>query len=245
MFKLALCKSISSTQIELKNAIKNGFCANSFAIAAIKQTNGIGSNNRMWDSNSDFEIPDSNSFIKNEYFKDIDFVFYDNYSKFDLDIKNNLYLSFFNNNLPQDLPIQSASIYYSMIMKLVLKEFGSKVFVKWPNDFYIENKKIGGLITSKIKDKLICGVGINMINAPENAGILDINIKYSTLLKTFFDRINFCLSWKEVFEYYKDDFELSRSFYFKSDENVYSLDDAKLYEDGSILVDNKRIYSLR
>ncbi|MBT0881536.1 biotin--[acetyl-CoA-carboxylase] ligase, partial [Campylobacter sp. 2018MI27] len=132
-----------------------------------------------------------------------------------------------------------------MIMKIVLKEFGSKVFIKWPNEFYLDNKKIGGLITAKIKNKLVCGIGINITTAPVDANILDIDISYSTLLKTFFDRINLNISWKEIFDYYKSDFELSRSFYFKNDDNTYSLNDVKLYEDGSILVDNKRIYSLR
>lgn len=245
MFKFALAKTISSTQIELIAAIKKGFNENSFAIAALMQTNGIGSNNRAWNSEGNFVIPNSNSSVKNDDFSNVDFVFYDDYSKFNLDIKNNLYISFYSDNIPSDLPIQSASIYYSMIMKLVLQENNSKVFIKWPNDFYIANKKIGGLITSKVKDKLVCGLGLNITNAPNEAMVLDINISYSNLLKAFFDKISYGYSWKEIFEYYKRDFELSRAFYFKSDEGVYSLEDAKLYEDGSILVDNKRIYSLR
>lgn len=245
MYNLAFCNCISSTQVELINAIRNGFKEHAFALATLKQTNGIGSCNRNWISDNTDSFGNINSKIYNQYFKDIDFIFFDEYNKFNLDIKNNLYLSFFNDNLPDDLPIQSASIYYSMIMKIVLKEFGSKVFIKWPNDFYLDNKKIGGLITAKIKDKLVCGIGINITTAPVDANILDIDISYSTLLKTFFDRINLNISWKEIFDYYKSDFELSRSFYFKNDDNTYSLNDVKLYEDGSILVDNKRIYSLR
>lgn len=245
MFKFALAKTISSTQTELIAAIKKGFNENSFAIAALMQTNGIGSNNRSWNSEGSFVIPNSNSSVKNDDFSNVDFIFYDDYSKFNLDIHNNLYISFYSDNIPSDLPIQSASIYYSMIMKLVLQENNSKVFIKWPNDFYIANKKIGGLITSKVKDKLVCGLGLNITNAPNEAMILDINISYSNLLKAFFDKISYGYSWKEIFEYYKRDFELSRAFYFKSDEGVHSLEDAKLYEDGSILVDNKRIYSLR
>lgn len=244
MFNFALCKSISSTQIELVNAIKNGFSEKSFALAALMQTNGIGSCNRVWNSDGNVLIPNSNSSFKNSYF-DVDFIFYDSYYKFDLNINNNLYISFYTENIPSDLPIQSASIYYSMIMKLVLLDNNSRVFIKWPNDFYLDNKKIGGLMTSKIKDKLVCGLGLNITNSPDNSNVLDINITYANLLKAFFDKINYGYSWKEIFEYYKRDFELSKAFYFKSDEGVYSLNDAKLYEDGSILVDNKRIYSLR
>jgi BirA family biotin operon repressor/biotin-[acetyl-CoA-carboxylase] ligase len=42
--------------------------------------------------------------------------------------------------LPKDLLIQSASIYFSYILKEILVNYGSKILLKWPNDFYINNK---------------------------------------------------------------------------------------------------------
>lgn len=55
----------------------------------------------------------------------------------------NLFFSFVlkRNDLPSDLQIQSASIYFSYILKEVLALEGSKIWLKWPNDFYIDNKK--------------------------------------------------------------------------------------------------------
>ena len=37
-------------------------------------------------------------------------------------------------DLPQDLPLSSASIYFSYIMREVLEEFSLNVWLKWPND---------------------------------------------------------------------------------------------------------------
>ena len=55
----------------------------------------------------------------------------------------NLFLSFALtlDELPKDLPIQSSSIYFSYILKDVLFKKGSKIWLKWPNDFYIKSKK--------------------------------------------------------------------------------------------------------
>ena len=62
--------------------------------------------------------------------------------------KDNLFFSFVvrKDDLPKDLPLQSVSIYYSFLLKIILNENGSKVWLKWPNDFYISNKKVRALM---------------------------------------------------------------------------------------------------
>ncbi len=67
--------------------------------------------------------------------------------------------------LPNDLKLESSSIYFAYILKEVLEDLGSKVWLKWPNDFYLGEKKLGGLITNLVGDSLVCGVGINLKNA--------------------------------------------------------------------------------
>ena len=52
-------------------------------------------------------------------------------------------------DLPEDLPLASASIYFSYIMKKVLSEYIEDVWVKWPNDLYYHQHKIGGIIIKK------------------------------------------------------------------------------------------------
>ncbi|WP_298953917.1 biotin--[acetyl-CoA-carboxylase] ligase, partial [uncultured Campylobacter sp.] len=45
-------------------------------------------------------------------------------------------------DLPTDVPLQSASIYFAMIMQELLASLGSQLWLKWPNDFYVDERKI-------------------------------------------------------------------------------------------------------
>jgi len=161
--------------------------------------------------------------------------------------EGNLYFSFCvkAKHLPEDLKLESISIYFSYILKEVLYELGSKTWIKWPNDFYIENKKIGGIITTKIKDTIIGSIGLNVRHAPELYGVLDIEILPQNLVKLFLQKLEKKISWKNVFSKYRIEFKNSLGFTFHLEGKKIALGDAKLYEDGSIEVDNKRVYSLR
>lgn len=161
--------------------------------------------------------------------------------------EGNLYFSFCveEKHLPKDLKLESISIYFSWIMKEVLYELGSNTWIKWPNDFYINNSKIGGVITTKIKDTIIGSIGINILHAPDDFGVLDIQIVPQKLVKLFIEKLKEKISWKNVFSKYKIEFQNSLGFTFHLDGKKKSLADAKLLEDGSIEVENKRVYSLR
>ncbi|MEA3227508.1 MAG: biotin--[acetyl-CoA-carboxylase] ligase, partial [Campylobacterota bacterium] len=106
-------------------------------------------------------------------------------------LKGNLFLSFALEltQLPKDLKLESASIYFSYLLKETLSELNSNVWLKWPNDFYIEKSKIGGMITNIVGDTIVCGVGINLVDAPSKFNILDITISKEKLLKLFFLKI--------------------------------------------------------
>jgi len=103
----------------------------------------------------------------------------------------NLFLSFAISfsDLPKDLKLESASIYFAYLLKEVLAELNSSVWLKWPNDFYIDDKKVGGMITNIVGDILICGVGLNILNAPEGFLSLDIKISKDKLLNKYFKKI--------------------------------------------------------
>ncbi len=77
--------------------------------------------------------------------------------------RGNLFFSFAVNSsyFSKDIPLHSLSIYIGFYIKSILHKFGSKVFLKWPNDLYVGNKKIGGIITHIKKDIIIVGCGIN------------------------------------------------------------------------------------
>lgn len=161
--------------------------------------------------------------------------------------KGNLFFSFVldKNSLPKDLPIQSASIYFTYILKLVLKDFGSKVWIKWPNDFYIKESKIGGTITNLTKDLLYCGIGINMQEVSDEFGVLDINIEQDKLLFNYFKIIENIISWKQIFSLFKIEFQMSKKYETNVDNKKVALKNAILNDDGSIHIENKKVFSLR
>ena len=162
-------------------------------------------------------------------------------------LKGNLFLSFCmdEDSLPKDLPSASASIYFSMIMKEILSLKGSKIWVKWPNDFYMDDKKIGGTITTKINKIYICGMGINLQNAPENAGVLDINIAANDVVWDFVQMLEKKILWKQTFSKFRIDFQKSKKFITHIGTQAVSLEGAHLCDDGAILLNEKKVYSLR
>ncbi len=162
-------------------------------------------------------------------------------------VKNNLFLSFAIplKDLPKDLKLESASIYFSYILKETLEEFGSSVWLKWPNDFYINDKKVGGMITNLIKESLVCGVGINIAHAPSDFARLDVVLDRDELVENYFRNIEKKSLWKQVFSKYKIEFCKNENFYTHDKDLVISLRDASLESDGSIVINGERIYSLR
>ena len=161
--------------------------------------------------------------------------------------EGNLFLSFIieRSNLPDDLPIESASIYFASLLKELLQEKGSQCWIKWPNDFYIDEKKIGGMITTIVGECLICGVGLNLVASPEEFGVLDIDIGTEELVEDFLENVEKNISWKQVFRKYSVEFYKNKSFYTHIDNIKVSMQDAVLNDDGSITIKGERIYSLR
>lgn len=162
-------------------------------------------------------------------------------------LDGNLFLSFCvdKNFLPSDLNAASISIYFSVIMSEFLAKFGSKIWVKWPNDFYINKRKIGGILSAKIGEIYIGSVGLNLASAPQNAGILDIKISREALIAGYIKELEKKISWKQIFSKFKIEFAKSKSFITHIGTQRVNLADASLCDDGAILLDDKKVYSLR
>jgi len=160
---------------------------------------------------------------------------------------NNLFFSFVidRKNLPPDLPIQSSSIYFSFILKESLSLLGSKLWLKWPNDFYINGNKIGGTITNFSGELFYCGIGLNLHYQNENYGYLDINIEIKSLLNNYFDEILKKRSWKKIFSKYRIEFNNSKQYKTTINNKKVSLKEATLNEDGSINISKEKVFSLR
>ncbi len=162
-------------------------------------------------------------------------------------LKGNLFLSFCLQlkDLPKDLKLESASIYFAYILKDTLADEGSKVWLKWPNDFYINNLKIGGMITNIVGDTIVCGVGLNLEKNPTGFAKLDIAVNIEDLLKKYFTNLEKKILWKQVFSKYKLEFYKNQKFSTHINSLKVSLNEALLQDDGSIEINKKRIYSLR
>jgi len=159
----------------------------------------------------------------------------------------NLFFSFIisKDDLPVDLPLQSISIYFAYIFKECLSSLGSKVFLKWPNDLYLNSNKIAGLITNKYNNKIICGIGLNINKTKTFTGSLDININKEDLLKQYFKQLKKYPSWKQIFSKYKLEFHVNKKYYTNINNKKVSLENAILNADGSLTINNKKVYSLR
>ncbi len=159
----------------------------------------------------------------------------------------NLFFSFVIDKdlLPNDLSIQSSSIYFSYILKNILSDLGSQVWLKWPNDFYVNDKKIGGTITNYSNDLYYCGIGLNLKKINSEFGYLDINVDIKTLLNVYFKVVIQKIRWKQIFSKYRIEFGYSKQYKTTIDNQKVSLQDAVLNEDGSISIENKKVFSLR
>ena len=148
-------------------------------------------------------------------------------------------------SLPDDLPLSSASIYFSFIMKQILLEVGENIWLKWPNDFYKNDEKIGGTITKKVNDTLVCGIGINLKKNQNGYTALQNDISPHFLLKKYLLALEEFPKWKQVFSEYAVEFELSRKFSVHIENYQESLKMATLCSDGSLIIGGRKVFSLR
>ena len=147
--------------------------------------------------------------------------------------------------LPKDLPLNSASIYFSFIMKQVLLKYTDEIWLKWPNDLYHNQSKIGGTITKKVGNVFICGMGVNLQKEQNNFEALNLDIEPLFLLKKYLSKLEEYPSWKQIFSQYRIEFDRSKAFFTHINSEYKSLENAILSEDGSLIIDNKRVYSIR
>ncbi|MCJ7764669.1 MAG: biotin--[acetyl-CoA-carboxylase] ligase, partial [Thiovulaceae bacterium] len=144
--------------------------------------------------------------------------------------EGNLFFSFAipRNHLPKDLKLESSSIYFTFILKELLSEMGSALWLKWPNDFYLGDKKIGGAITTLHKENLVCGIGLNTKVVPPGFEKIDLEFENETLLEAYLAILENPPFWKHVFSNYALEFDKSRSYFTHSGEKIISLEMAQL-----------------
>ncbi|WP_187891815.1 biotin--[acetyl-CoA-carboxylase] ligase [Helicobacter pylori] len=141
-------------------------------------------------------------------------------------------------DLPKDLPMQANALYLGFLFKEVLKELGSQTWLKWPNDLYLGDQKIGGVLVNVYKGMRVCGIGVNRVS--KKWACLDIGISDDLIIEGFLKKIEENLFWGEVLSKYALEFHRSNSFNFHNDwGEAVSLKDAELLEDGRICIKGK------
>lgn len=155
-----------------------------------------------------------------------------------LSLEGNLFLSFCDEVEKYQVPKENFSLYFSSLLVEVLREFGSSAFVKWPNDIYLEDKKIGGLMTNLLKGSFICGLGLNLQSSEEYRG-LDVKISREELLQAFFKKIASKATWEEVFANFAKDFSKSQKLTATLGKEKRSLENAILNADASITLNKE------
>lgn len=164
-----------------------------------------------------------------------------------LESNKGLYFSFCLDKslLPSDLKIQSLSIFFGVLFKVCLNNIGSKAWLKWPNDLYLNDKKIGGVLCNILGSVIVCGIGLNIRNSTFGNIEDNIMINEDLLLKKFFLTIS-NNTWKSIFDMYKMEFYKNYNFSFTYNGNKVSFNNVKLLSDGAILLSNNEvIYSNR
>ena len=148
-------------------------------------------------------------------------------------------------DLPDDLPISSASIYFAFLMKELLNSLTQNCWLKWPNDIYIKNKKCGGVVTQLLKGYYIVGIGINLVKRENDYAYCDIEISVEKMLNSYFMLLKKRVEWQEVFSKYRIEFRNNNEFLTTIKGRKIAIKSATLSSDGALIVDNERIYSLR
>ncbi len=158
----------------------------------------------------------------------------------------NLFCSFVitKSNLPADLRLQSASLYFGYLFKQVASTYASGVWLKWPNDLYLGSDKIGGVICWEKKEFVIAGLGLNLKSQNGYKG-LDAGVDAEIFLQLAVQAVQKKPLWKEIFSKYRLEFDNSKQFFMHHGNKEVSLGQTCLQQDGSLIYQGKRIYSLR
>ena len=104
----------------------------------------------------------------------------------------NITISFFIK--PKDYIDISDQFKISVFVAVSVFEFinahaSNNISIKWPNDIYLYDCKVGGMITNITGKNLICGVGLNLLSSPQNFSKIDIEVDINNLLKLYFENI--------------------------------------------------------
>ena len=165
-------------------------------------------------------------------------------------VERGLYFSFAMHlsELPKDLQTQSMAIFFAFNFMRILRDLGSQIWLKYPNDLFLGNDKIGGVMCGVVGDFAVCGIGLNVVARRFAHLEKSVGEKVQGDVREFLTRFFKCIkscSWSAVFSAYSAEFHKNYDFSFHANGEVLSLKNAKLCDDGAIKVGDKIIYCAR
>ena len=92
---------------------------------------------------------------------------------------------------------------------------------------------------------IYCGIGINLSKVDDNYGFLDIDITIEKLLNRYFQYIKKSHSWKTIFSKFVIEFGKNNNFTTNINGSKIILKSNMLQPDGSLQIDDKKVFSLR
>lgn len=173
-------------------------------------------------------------------------------------VERGLYFSFAMhlNALPKDLQAQSMAIFFAFNFMRILRDLGSQIWLKYPNDLFLGKNKIGGVMCGAVGDFAVCGIGLNVVAQkfahlePQIGESLGINHNFfdfdlvQKFLQNYFKKLKYS-SWSAVFSAYSAEFNKNYDFSFHANGEIIALKNATLQNDGAIKVGDKIIYCAR
>jgi len=100
-------------------------------------------------------------------------------------------------------------------------------------------------MTQKLKNFFVVGIGVNLKKNQNSYTALSTDISALILLNMFLEELEKYPKWKHLFSQFKVEFELSRAHFVHRNDARISLRDAVLHADGSLEINDERMYSLR
>ena len=80
-------------------------------------------------------------------------------------LEGNLFLS---QLIPNNIPVTHLVFVTSLSIAEALCEITNEdIIIKWPNDILVNRKKISGILIETYEDKIIIGIGVNLVSHPD------------------------------------------------------------------------------
>ncbi len=77
-----------------------------------------------------------------------------------------IYLSVMFSPLSSQI-VSLSSLAFGVAVCNTLRELDARFYLKWPNDIYINGKKVSGILPENLSDRLIVGIGVNLTYTEE------------------------------------------------------------------------------